>query len=79
MIIRSEQIGKQIFSGENDGGIIARRKINTATVYIGMYNVKLTRAYAHSKPVYHGNITFRSARSKSHDTCPDIQEQIVSL
>lgn len=31
------------------------------------------------KAVYRGNLTFRSARSKSHDTCPDIQEQIVSL
>lgn len=31
------------------------------------------------KAVYRGNLTFLSARSKSHDTCPDIQEQIVSL
>lgn len=54
------------------------RKISIIPICISME--RRINIHMHAlKAVYHDNLTFRSARSKSHDTCPDIQEQIVSL
>ena len=58
--------------------VIIWRKISIIPICISIERRINTHMYA-PKAVYRGNLTFRSTRSKSHDTCPDIQEQIVSL
>lgn len=58
--------------------VIIWRKISIIPICISIEWRINTHMHA-LKAVYRGNLTFRSARSKSHDTCPDIQEQIVSL